>query len=164
MALDGCVRCLLSHPMHFTNNRPQGQEVLDWLRENQLSSYAQLFLHYGLDSLLLVAHLSHQQVSRLAEEHGDIELSLGRQIPQIQQRNASTQSELHLMEAISNLEHDPRSRKMNERLEWFEDSAAAWHCCGEPTTPNMPRSLVHSTGLLPKTKTTYTHTLTFFCT
>jgi hypothetical protein len=156
LVLESARRCLMvikreifnirTHTMYFTNNRPQGQEVLDWLRENQLMSYAPLFVHYGLDNLFFVANLSLQQVSRLAEEYGEhIELSLGRQSPQTQQRSASIQSELHLLEAISNLEHDPRSRKMNERIEWFEDCAAAWHCSGETTTPNMPHSPAHST-------------------
>ena len=78
LVLESARRCLMvikrelfnyrTHQMCFTNNRPAGQEVLDWLRENQLSSYAPLFVHYCLDSLLSVANLSRQQVSRLAEE------------------------------------------------------------------------------------------------
>ena len=155
--------------MHFTNNRPGGQEVLEWLSENKLSSYAPLFLHYGIDSLLLLKNLSRKQVSRLAEEYRDIELSrsLGRARPsprQNQQRDVSIQSELQLWEAISNLEHDPRSRKMEERLEWFQDSAAGWHSRGETTTPNMPRLPALSTGSSSSKKNQYSHTLTFICT
>ena len=55
LVLESARRCLMvikreifnirTHTMYFTNNRPQGQEVLDWLRENHLSSYAPLFLH-----------------------------------------------------------------------------------------------------------------------
>jgi hypothetical protein len=172
LVLDSARRCLMvikreifnirTHPMHFTNNRPGGQEVLEWLSENKLSSYAPLFLHYGIDSLLLLKELSRQQVSRLAEEYGDIELS--------RNCNASIQSERDVWEAIATLGSDPRSRKMDERLEWFEDSAAGWHSRGETTTPNMPimpRSPAHSTGLLPKQKQKkhkHTQTLTFICT
>jgi hypothetical protein len=109
-----------THQMCFTNNRPAGQEVLDWLRENQLSCYAPLFLHYGLDALFSVSDLSREQVSRLAEEYRDIELSLGRGRPsprQNQQGDVSIQSELQLWEALSILAHDPRSGQMDERLE-----------------------------------------------
>jgi len=181
LVLESARRCLImikreifnirTHPLRFANNRPGGQEVLDWLRENQLSCYAPLFLHYGLDSLFSVSDLSREQVIRLAEEYRDIEVSrsLGRGRPspqQNQQRDVSIQSELQLWEAISNLEHDARARKMDERLEWFEDSAAGRHSLGETTTPNMPRSPAHSTRLLLKRqkKAILTHTLTFICT
>ncbi len=135
LVLESARRCLMvikrelfnyrTHQMCFTNNRPAGQEVLDWLRENQLSSYAPLFVHYCLDSLLSVANLSRQQVSRLAEEYGEIELSLGSRGPAWSGCGLQTQiqSELHLWEAIVALERDPRSRKMAWRLEWFEDAA-----------------------------------------
>ena len=101
----------------------------DWLRENQLSSYAPLFAHYCLDSLLSVANLSRQQVSRLAEEYGEIELSLGPRGPAWSGCGLQTkiQSELHLWEAIVALEHDPRSRRMAWRLEWFEDADIEWY-------------------------------------
>jgi hypothetical protein len=180
LVLESALRCLMvikreifnirTHPMHFTNNRPGGQEVLEWLSENKLSSYAPLFLHYRIDSLLLLANLSRQQVSRLSEEYGDIERSRNFPSPQTEHRNAPIQSERDVWEAISTLVHDPRSRKMDERLEWFEDSAAGWHSRGETTTPNMPvmpRSPAHSTGLLSKQKQIkhkHTQTLTFICT
>jgi hypothetical protein len=178
LVLESARRCLIvikreifnirTHPLRFANNRPGGQEVLDWLSENQLSCYAPLFLHYGLDSLFSVSDLSREQVIRLAEEYRDIELSVGRGRPsprQCQQRDVSNQSELQLWEAISNLALDPRSRQMEERLEWFEDSAAGWHSLGETTTPNMPRSPALSTRPLLKTKRAIlTHTLTFICT
>ena len=111
--------------MCVTNNRPAGQEVLDWLRENQRSSYAPLFVHYCLDSLLAVANLSREQVSRLAEEYGEMELSLGPRGPARSGCGLQTQiqSELHLWEAVVALEQDPRSRKMTWRLEWFKDAA-----------------------------------------
>ena len=117
-----------THQMRFTNNRPAGQEVLDWLHENQLSSYAPLFVHYCLDSLLAVAHLSREQVSRLAEEHEEMEPSLGPRGPAWSGCGLKTQiqSELHLWEAIVALQQDPRSRKMAWRLEWFEDAALDW--------------------------------------
>ena len=138
LVLESARRCLMvikrelfnyrTHQMCFTNNRPAGQEVLDWLRENQLSSYAPLFVHYCLDSLFSVANLSRQQVSRLAEEYGEIELSLGPRGPAWSGCGLQTQiqSELHLWEAIVALKGDPRSRKMTWRLEWFEDADIEW--------------------------------------
>jgi hypothetical protein len=150
LVLESARRCLIvikreifnirTHPLRFANNRAGGQEVLDWLCENKLSCYAPLFLHYGLDSLFSVSDLSREQVSRLAEEYRDIEMSVSPR--QCQQQDVSIQSELQLWEVISILAlvRDPRSRQMEERLEWFEDSAAGWHSLGETTTPNMPRS------------------------
>jgi len=169
LVVESARRCLMvikreifkirTHPRRFANNRPGGQEVLDWLREKQLSSYAPIFLHYGLDNLPYVMNLSRQQVSQLAEEYRDTELGLFspsldsgdcrdmelRRLSWTQQAAGSTQSELHLWEAITSLAdgRDPRTRKMAERLEWFEDSSAAWHCRGETTSrettsPNMP--------------------------
>jgi hypothetical protein len=60
------------HPARFAKNRPNGQEVMDWLRQKQLSFYLPIFLHYELSTLLLVSNLSRQQVSRLAEEYRDL--------------------------------------------------------------------------------------------
>jgi hypothetical protein len=171
LVLESARRCLMvikreifnirTHPFRFANNRPGGQEVLDWLRENQLSCYAPLFLHYGLDALFSVSDLSREQVSRLAEEYRDIELSLGRGRPsprQNQQGDVSIQSELQLWEALSILAHDPRSGQMDERLEWFEDSAAGWHSRGETITFNMPRSPALSTGSSSSKKKQYAYT------
>jgi hypothetical protein len=140
---------LRTHPENFARNRPEGQEVLDWLNENGLRDYIRIFVHYGLDNLLRVSKLSRNEVSRLTEEYGDAcsvhdeqessspalsRLDFRQAGGYTSERDGTIALELSLWKAISTLEHDPRARKMAERLEWFEDSAAAWHCRGE--TPN----------------------------
>ena len=63
--VDACARRLLAvvqkevfeirtNPTRFSSNRPMGWEVLDWLRDNHLSSYAPICSHHDLDSLFQV--------------------------------------------------------------------------------------------------------------
>ena len=59
-------------PKRFAKNRPNGQEVVEWLGEKQLSSYVPVFLHNGLDTLLDVSKLSRAQVSQLSKEYSDL--------------------------------------------------------------------------------------------
>jgi hypothetical protein len=140
---------LRTHPANFARNRPEGQEVLDWLNEKGLRDYMRIFVQNDLDNLLRVSKLSRKEVSRLTEEHGDVcsvhdeqnspspafsGLDFRQAGGYTSERDGSIALEASLWQAISTLEHDPRARKMAERLEWFEDSAAAWHCRGE--TPN----------------------------
>jgi hypothetical protein len=130
-------------PKRFANNRPNGQEVVDWLGEKGLSSYIPVFLYHGLDTLFFVSRLSHAQVSQLAEEYRDLN-SLNHK-PEALSRvtfgddagghTAERDESVDLWLAISSLERDPRARTMTERLEWFEDSAAAWHSRSEFTHP-----------------------------
>ena len=115
-----------THPERFANNRPMGMEVLDWLREQQLSSYVPIFLHHGIDTLLSASNLSRDKVVLLAEEYTEI-YSL----------DHKQRWELNLWQAVNSLKRDPRARPMTERLEWFEDSAVEWHCFCETTTPNI---------------------------
>jgi hypothetical protein len=146
-----------TQPARFAKNRPNGQEVIDWLREKQLSFYLPIFLHYALDSLMLVSLISRQQVSRLAEEYRDIyfpntkqeylscfiQKFIGpvedwdsRQVAvggETVDRDAWCHTEDCLWQAIQSLGRDSCARSMTERLEWFEDSSARWHYRGETT-------------------------------
>ena len=133
-----------THPQRFATNRPTGKEVLDWLREQQLSSYVPIFCHHGIDTLISASNLSREQVLELVKEYTEI-YSLDHE----QER------ELHLWQAVNSLKHDPRARTLAERLEWFEDSAAAWHCRSEFTHHPLPNFC----GLTPK-PSRLTHTLT----
>ncbi|KAJ1473644.1 hypothetical protein T484DRAFT_1835300, partial [Baffinella frigidus] len=45
------MRRLLSDPKYFEQGRPMGSEVLEWLQEENLRSYAPLFVYHRLDSL-----------------------------------------------------------------------------------------------------------------
>jgi hypothetical protein len=153
-------------PKRFANNRPHGQEVVDWLGEKRLSSYIPVFLHHGLDTLLAVSKLSRAQVSQLVDEYRDLNPLNHKQQSldaggHTAERDESIDSELDLWLTISSLENDPRARTMAERLEWFEDSAAAWHIRGE-TPPPQTWSPAQSHGLTSNRKPdTHTHTLTF---
>jgi len=146
---------ITTQPARFAKNRPNGQEVLDWLREQQLSFYFPIFLHYALENLLLVSNLSRQQVSRLAEEYRDIyspntkqeylssfiQKFLGpvedwdsRQVAagvETVDRDAWCHTEQYLWQAVQSLDRNSCARSMTERLEWFEDSSARWHYRGE---------------------------------
>jgi hypothetical protein len=112
---------------------------VDWLGEQGLSSYIPVFLYHGLDTLFLASRLTHEQVSQLAEEYRDLNF-LNHKQEALSRVTFGDDAGGHTSErvesvdlwlAISSLEHDPRARTMTERLEWFEDSAAAWHSRGE---------------------------------
>ena len=115
----------------FANNRPMGQEVVEWLCEKRISSYVPIFLHHGLDSLLSVKNLTREQVSLLAKEFRDI-------YGMVREQGSAYTSEANIWQAIKALDSDPRARKISERLEWFEDSAASWHSRGE--TQRLPQT------------------------
>ena len=135
-----------THPERFATNRPMGKEVLDWLREQQLSSYVPIFCHHGIDTLISASNLSREQVLGLVEQYRDI-YSL----------DHTQERQLHLWQAVNSLKHDPRARTLAERLEWFEDSAAAWHCRSESTHPKHG-PLPNFCELTKKTsRRTYTH-------
>jgi hypothetical protein len=176
LVLEGARRCLMvikreifkvrTNPKRFANNRPMGQEVVQWLGEKRLSSYIPIFLHHGLDTLLDVSVLSREQVSQLAEEHND-HRDLCRVVHAAEscsEQDRWGEWELELWHAISSLDHDPRARTMTERLEWFEDSAAAWYCRGETATPNMLVCPLPWARLQKKVAFAHTtRTLTFVC-
>jgi hypothetical protein len=159
-----------TNPKRFANNRPHGQEVVDWLREKLLSAYIPIFLHHGLDTLLSVKDLSREQVSRLTNEFRDIyTVACNKEsvawstfgpsaVVDTDEQVGTMQSELHLWRAIRTLDRDSRARTMTERLEWFEDSAAAWHSRSEFTHPKHG-PLPKSRWLTPK-QSRLTHILT----
>jgi hypothetical protein len=144
LVLESARRCLMvikkevfnirTNPKRFANNRPHGQEVVDWLRGELLSAYIPIFLHHGLDTLLSVKDLSREQVSRLTNEFRDIyTVACNKEsvawstfgpsaVVDTDEQVGTMQSELHLWRAIRTLDRDSRARTMTERLEWFEDS------------------------------------------
>jgi hypothetical protein len=176
LVLESARRCLMvikreifkvrTNPKRFANNRPNGQEVVDWLGEKGLSSYIPVFLYHGLDTLFLVSRLTHAQVSQLTEEYRDLNFLNHKQEALSRVtfgddaggHTAERDESVDLWLAISSLERDPRARTMAERLEWFEDSAAAWHCRSESTHPKHG-PLPNFCGLTPK-PSRLTHTLT----
>jgi hypothetical protein len=82
LVLESARRCLTvikreifntrTDPKRFAKNRPNGQEVVEWLGEKHLSSYIPVFLLNGLDTLLDVSKLSRAQVSHLSKEYSDL--------------------------------------------------------------------------------------------
>ncbi|EKX31031.1 hypothetical protein GUITHDRAFT_122765 [Guillardia theta CCMP2712] len=88
-------------------SRPQGAELLQWMRENGLICFARVFSKNGLYSLEHVAKLDQQDCESLTcslESLG----SVGKRI------------ELQL--AVQHLRGDMRAKDMNYRLEKFNDS------------------------------------------
>ncbi|KAJ1479745.1 hypothetical protein T484DRAFT_2022949, partial [Baffinella frigidus] len=63
------MRRLRSDPKYFEQGRPMGSEVLEWLQEENLRSYAPLFVYHRLDSLDYVARLEKANLSQLFDEH-----------------------------------------------------------------------------------------------
>ncbi len=161
-----------------------GQEVVDWLCEKDLSAYFPIFMYHGLDDLVSVSDLSRAQVSTLVAEYRDLQEQYSDFHPlnheeslwwvtsghhtggNTTEREWLIQSEDHLWNTIRTLDHEPNARTMAWRLEWFEDSAAAWHFRGEATTQNMGACPLPP-GLTSKKKLglhIHTRTLTFICT
>ena len=94
---------------------PQGQEVLEWLGEQMISQYAQVFARNQLDSLRKVARLSEAQISKLNDEfcrgvQGTSEAKIG--------------GHVRLSLAVESLRNDPRTKSIKDRLRTFSDSAA----------------------------------------
>jgi len=66
------MRRLRSDPHKFEQGRPMGLEVLDWLQEENLRTYAPLFIYHRLDSLVYVARLTPEVLRQLVDEHAKI--------------------------------------------------------------------------------------------
>jgi len=66
------MRRLRSDPKYFEQGRPMGSEVLEWLQEENLRSYAPLFVYYRLDSLEYVARLERANLVHLFDEHEEL--------------------------------------------------------------------------------------------
>jgi hypothetical protein len=194
LVLESARKCLMvvrreifiarTNPIRYANNRPMGQEVVDWLCEKDLSAYFPIFMYHVLDDLVSVSDLSRAQVSTLVAEYRDLQEQYSDFHPlnheeslwwvtsghhtggNTTERERLIQSEDHLWNTIRTLDHEPNARTMAWRLEWFEDSAAAWHFRGEATTQNMGACPLPP-GLTSKKKVAlhiHTRTLTFICT
>lgn len=63
------IRIISTSPEAFVSVRPMGQEVLEWLEENVLDTYAPILAANGLDNLFTISRLENDQIMRLAEDH-----------------------------------------------------------------------------------------------
>jgi len=87
-------------------SRPQGGELLQWMRENGLICFARVFAKNGLHSLEHVANLDQQDCENLTVSLETLG-SIGKRI--------------ELQIAVQNLQGDIRAKDMNFRLHRFSD-------------------------------------------
>ncbi|EKX52481.1 hypothetical protein GUITHDRAFT_101652 [Guillardia theta CCMP2712] len=100
-------------------SRPQGAELLQWMRENGLICFARVFAKNGLHSLEHVANLDQQDCENLTVSLENLG-SVGKRI--------------ELQIAVQNLQGDIRAKDMNYRLQRFSDCQipfwSAWSSAG----------------------------------
>jgi len=63
------IRMMSSRPEVFVSVRPMGQEVVEWLKENVIDTYAPILAANGLDNLFTISQLENDQIFQLAEDH-----------------------------------------------------------------------------------------------
>jgi hypothetical protein len=107
------IRMMSSSPETFVSVRPMGQEVLEWLEENVLDTYAPILAANGLDNLFTISRLENDQIMRLAEDHRtlychtDVKPLMG--------------DYTDLRRVIDLLKRDERARLLVKRLDEFRD-------------------------------------------
>eukprot|EP00290_Baffinella_frigidus_P041768 CAMPEP_0180287810 /NCGR_PEP_ID=MMETSP0988-20121125/13621_1 /TAXON_ID=697907 /ORGANISM="non described non described, Strain CCMP2293" /LENGTH=842 /DNA_ID=CAMNT_0022262261 /DNA_START=659 /DNA_END=3183 /DNA_ORIENTATION=+ len=125
------MRRLRSDPKYFERGRPMASEVLEWLQEENLRSYAPLFVYHRLDSLDYVARLEKENLSQLFDEHEEL-------FPRSGQKGAMGGELAKLEKAHSNLmchhprclglicaRPDERTLPLSDRLEGYSDTEAS---------------------------------------
>jgi hypothetical protein len=107
------IRMLSSSPDVFVSVRPMGQEVVEWLKENVLDTYAPILAANGLDNLFTISQLENDQIIRLAEDHrtmyghANVKPFMG--------------DYTDLRRVIRLLKRDERARLLVKRLDEFRD-------------------------------------------
>jgi hypothetical protein len=59
-------------PEQFRTTRPMAEEVLEFLSQNCIGSYAMVLANHDVDTLAMVAALSKEQIVTLNEEHEQV--------------------------------------------------------------------------------------------
>ncbi len=111
------LRAMRTDPEQFRNTRPMADEVLDFLRQNCLSSYAMVLANHDIDTLAMLATLTREQVSVLNEEHEQVYPLRGKQ--------GSVGGQMSLQMAVDALKGDSRTLPLSVRLERYRDSCSS---------------------------------------
>ncbi len=107
------LRAMRTDPEQFRNTRPMADEVLDFLRQNCLSSYAMVLANHEIDTLAMVSALTNEQVATLNEEHEQVYPLRGKQ--------GTVGGQMSLQMAVDGLNGDERTWPLRKRLERFSD-------------------------------------------
>ena len=137
--LKSCQReigVMSSNPTAFVSVRPMGQEVMEWLEENVIESYAPVLAMNGMDSLFAISCLKDEEIKQLAEEHRDM----------YRQKSAKPLLGDHgdLRRAMELLKKDQRARPLNYRLEDFRDPKVS--ALGMLSSNNSVENILSKTG------------------
>ena len=96
--------------------RPHAEEVVEWLREQSLISFAPILVGSGLDSLHLISKMTKADVQQICREHDEIFPFRGGQ--------TTIGNVILITKAIGDLAADPRALHMQARLDGFVDRGA----------------------------------------
>jgi hypothetical protein len=103
--------------MQFSDTRPMGEEVLEFLAQNCLSSYEVVLAYQDIDSLAMLAALGPEQVTKLCEEHDEVYPLRG--------KHGSIGGKLSLQNAIDSLKGDERALPLSARLDRYRDTCSS---------------------------------------
>lgn len=96
--------------------RPHSEEVVEWLRERSLLSYAPILVGCGLDSLHLISKMTKDDVRQICRDHDEVFPFKGGQ--------STLGNVILISKAVAKLSADPRALPMQERLDGFTDPGA----------------------------------------
>jgi len=126
------IKRVWQDPTYFEQGRPMGSEVLSWLKEANLQSYAPLFIHHNLDSLEYVARINSTELSKLCEEHEELNPRSGRkgeiggQLKKLELAHGKlVQSTAPRCLGLVGARVDQRTLPLSQRLESFRDDEAS---------------------------------------
>ena len=130
------ISVIHSDPRTFVSIRPMGQEVMEWLQENVLETYAPVLAINGLDNLFAVSSLKDDEIRKLSSEHAAMYCQKS-----IKPLMGSTGD---LQRAIFLLKSDDRAKLLDYRLDNFNDPKVS--ALGMLTSSNSMEILVSKLG------------------
>jgi hypothetical protein len=111
------LRAMRTDPEQFSTTRPMAHEVLEFLRQNCISSFAMVLANHDIDTLAMVASLSREQVALLSEEHEQIYPLRGKQ--------GTVGGQMSLQMAVDALKGDERTKSLKVRLDSYKDKCSS---------------------------------------
>ncbi len=111
------LRVWKGDPEQFRNSRPMAHEVLEFLSDNGVSTFAAIFASHDLDTLAMVAALPSEHIQTLIREHHEM-------YP-LCSRLGSTGAQMNLQMAVQSLQGDCRAMSLRQRLDEYRDSSSS---------------------------------------
>lgn len=100
-------------PATFEFSKPQGREVLDWLRSRSLWMYASLFAEHSIDSLFLAARLTRAEIDEVVEEFHNSSV--------LHKTGSRISHRLRLEVAVEDLRGQDVAKPLQQQLDEFTD-------------------------------------------